>query len=286
VRKASLKLTLTSGILFGIALLTKLFAVFTLIPLALFFVYYRPRSLKQILASVGLFVLPGFLMYCSWYELISRLGFFSVLTHNDFSSSIAGVTPSLFFLFKFFIDNPGLLLVLAVGVSVGLSLWKSKLFGKTAIFDLMFLAAILGIAGVNMYLVLARGLSVPYVDPVKYDYQALPAFCLLAASLMDKTRLLLPKFRGEPNKSKISFVVAVIGVILLVSSVAVNMLTLSNLIGKDHLVFKVEGDVGFSFERLSPTIGQQYLFAVQVLGFVVVGLSLLWANKEIFSRNS
>ena len=106
VRKASLKLTLAAGILFGIALLTKLFAVFTLIPLALVFAYYRPKSLKRVLGGVMLFVLPAFLMYYSWYEVISRLGFFSVFTHTDFLSFSQGVTPSPFFLITFFIENP------------------------------------------------------------------------------------------------------------------------------------------------------------------------------------
>jgi len=285
VRKASLKLTLASGIFFGIALLTKLFAVFTLIPLVLFLVYYRPKSLKRVFAGSVLFVLPGFLMYYLWYELISRLGFFSVLTHNDFSSSIEGVTPSPFFLVKFFMDNAGLLFLLAVGVSVALSLWKRKTFPKTVFFDLIFLSAILGTAGINMYLVLARGLWVPYVDPVKYDYQVLPAFCLLAASLLDKFRLLRPRSGGAPNQNKLSFFVAIAGVILVIAAVTVNMLTLGNLIGKDYLLFKVEGDVGYSFVRLTPTSGQQYLASVQGLGFVLIIISLLWANKDKLSFN-
>lgn len=99
-------------------------------------------------------------------------------------------------------------------------------------------------------------------------------------------RLLCPKLSGEPNKNKLSFIVAIIGVVLLVSSVDVNMLTLTSLIGKDTVVFKVEGAVGFSFQRLAPAIAQQYLLSVQILGFVLVGLILLWTNKEIFSLSS
>ena len=286
VRKDSLKLFLVAGTLFGIALLTKLFAVFTLIPLGLIFVYYRPKSLKRVFAEIVGFVLPGVLMYYSWYELISKLGFFSVLTHNDFSSSIEGVTPTPFFLIKFFIDNPGLLLLLTVGVSVALSLWKREYFTKTVFFDLVFLATILGTSGVNMYLVLARGLSVPYADPVKYDYQALPAFCLLAASLLDKFRLLQPRLRGEHIRKKLPLSIAAAGIILLIASSVVNILTLVSLTVKDYLLFKVEGDVGFSFDRFAPTIGQRYLLPVQALGFLLVALSLLWASKDKFFNNS
>ena len=44
IRRDSFKLFMVSGTLFGISFLTKFFAVFALVPLGLFFVYYRPKS--------------------------------------------------------------------------------------------------------------------------------------------------------------------------------------------------------------------------------------------------
>lgn len=53
IRKDSLKLFMVSGVFFGVAFLTKFFAVFMLIPLALFFVYYRPkRPSKKICSGI------------------------------------------------------------------------------------------------------------------------------------------------------------------------------------------------------------------------------------------
>jgi hypothetical protein len=285
MRKASLMLTLVSGIFFGVAFLTKFFAVFTLIPLALVFVYYMPKSLKRVLGSMMLFVTPALIMYYVWYEVISKLGFLSAFTHTDFLSTNQGVTPSPFFLMRFFIDNPGLLLLIAVGVSVAVSLWRWRDFSETAFFDIVCVATIVGTAGVNMYLVLGQGLWVPYVDPVKYDYQLLPALCLLAASLFDKAGLLGTRLKTERKRNRLPLFVAVAGIILLIASIVVNAVILGTLPAKDYLLFRVEGDVGFSFERLVPTIGQMYLAPVQDLGFVLVIFSLFWANKDRFSRS-
>jgi 4-amino-4-deoxy-L-arabinose transferase-like glycosyltransferase len=278
VRKASLGLALASGVLFGVAFLTKFFAVFTLIPLALLFVRYRPKSLKHKLADVGFFTAPALLMYYVWYEPVSHLGFFSFRTHNDFSSFTQGVAPSPYFLLRFFVDNPGVLLLLAVAASFLLIIWTRNSFRAT-FFDVVCLATIVGTAGVNMFLVLSRGLNVPYVDPVKYDYQALPAFCLLAASLIDKLHLLGAR-RGEKKSGKIPFVVAVGGAVLLAASVAVNGLTLGSLVGKDSVLFRVEGDVAFSFQNLGLMPGSSLQYALLALGFVMVVACMLLAMRE------
>ncbi|HJW65629.1 MAG TPA: hypothetical protein VJ507_02475 [Candidatus Bathyarchaeia archaeon] len=39
----------------------------------------------------------------------------------------------------------------------------------------------------------------PYVDPVKYDYQLLPAFCLLAASLVPKAYSIAKSVPPQPS---------------------------------------------------------------------------------------
>lgn len=278
IRKESLGLTLAAGVLFGVAFLTKFFAVFTLVPLALVFARYPPRDLKRALADGGLFAAPALLMYYLWYEAISKLGFFSFLGHNDFSSFTQGVTPSPYFLLNFFIDNPGLLLLLAVGVSLLLLVWTRNSF-KASFFDIVCLATILGTAGVNMFLVLSLKLQVPYVDPVKYDYQLLPAFCLLGASLLDKLRLLHSGAVEQSKQRSVPFAVAVIGAILLAASVAVNGLTLASLVGKDTVFFRVEGDVAFSFQNVGGSgSGVQYLLLA--LGFAIVVVCMALAVKR------
>ena len=142
---------------------------------------------------------------------------------------------------------------------------------------------IIGIAGVNMYLVLARGLWVPYVDPVKYDYQLLPAFCWLAASLAPKVYKFANSASAEFKRRKLFLALALVGLGVLIGSVLLNMRTLQTLTREDYLLFRVKEDVGYSFVRLAPTIAQQYLVAVQGLGFVTIAVSLIWANRDAFS---
>jgi hypothetical protein len=62
------------------------------------------------------------------------------------------------------------------------------------------------------------------------------------------------------------------------------MRTLQTLTREDYLLFKVEGDVGYSFVRLAPTIAQQYLATFQGLGFVSIIVSLIWASRNAFSH--
>ena len=271
VRQASLKLTLASGILFGFAFLTKFFAVFSLIPLALLFVSQPPKGFKRMSIQILLFALPALLMYYLWYEVITGLGFFSFVGHNDFLSFTQGIKPSWFFLLNFFINNPGLLFLLATGISMLLVAWTHESF-KSSFFDLVCLVTIVGTAGVNMFLVLSIGLVVPYVDPVKYDYQALPAFCLLGASLLQKTDLLRLHRRseGQNSRNNMLFLASIIGGVFLAASIVVNGLTLGSLIGKETVLLKVEGDVAFSFQNVGFDPGSTLQYSLLALGFLVL----------------
>ena len=285
VRKNSLKLTLATGILFSFALLTKFFAVFTLIPLALFFAYYRPKSLQRIFVGIGLFILPAFLAYLLWYQVISGLGFFSVFTHTDFISLSQEAAPSPFFLFNFFLMTPGLFFLLAVGISLFLSIWKRNHFAKTAFFDIACLATILGTISVNMYLVLAQSLWVPYVDILKYYYPLLPPFCWLAASLAPKAYIVATAASEEVKRRKLLLAATLIGLGLMAGSIILNIQSLHWLAGQDYFLFRLEGDIGYSFVRLAPTLGQQYLSAIQELGFALLLLGLLWVSKSKLAAN-
>jgi 4-amino-4-deoxy-L-arabinose transferase-like glycosyltransferase len=62
IRKDSLKLFFLSGFLFCFALLTKLFAVFMLIQLALIYIYWRPRKRVRMLEGMLIFFLPAFFL--------------------------------------------------------------------------------------------------------------------------------------------------------------------------------------------------------------------------------
>ena len=107
IRKDSLKLFMGSGILFAIAFLTKFFAIFTLILLALFYLYYRQKNLRRIFAVVAYFLPVVFLVFLG-YNVIWGRGLLSpdsnaAFTHDDFVNvNPFGVVPSYFFVGIFF----------------------------------------------------------------------------------------------------------------------------------------------------------------------------------------
>jgi 4-amino-4-deoxy-L-arabinose transferase-like glycosyltransferase len=97
LRKGSLKILSVSGVLFGVALLTKLFAIFMLIPLSLIYVYWRPRDLRRALGGITLFFLPVILLQLLWYQFLSGRGMLSFFGHDDLNLSIPnGIVPPYF----------------------------------------------------------------------------------------------------------------------------------------------------------------------------------------------
>jgi hypothetical protein len=87
----------------------------------------------------------------------------------------------------------------------------------------------------------------------------------------------------EVKQRKLVLAVAVVGLILLTCAVLMNMRMLQNLTRADYLLFRVEGNVGYSFVRFAPTNAQEYFSSVQGLGFISIIVSLLWANRDAFS---
>jgi len=76
------------------------------------------------------------------------------------------------------------------------------------------------------------------------------------------------------------FSIAVIGLFLLMASMVMNMKILNIFSGWGYFLFKVEGEVGYSFEKLSPIIGANYTGVIQGLAFVSIVLSLFWFNLD------
>ena len=106
VRKDSFKGFVFSGALFAVAFLTKFYAVFTLIPLILFFAKYSmPRNLKRTFSWLGAFFFPSILSVFLWYQIISGIGIFSIFSHSDFIiQNSSGVVPSYFFVGNFLVN--------------------------------------------------------------------------------------------------------------------------------------------------------------------------------------
>ncbi len=87
VRRASFRLFIISAIIFAAAFNTKLYAVFTLIPLLAFFFYYQPRNLKHTLKWLVGFSIPVLIAIFLWYQVIAGIRFILYLSTPRFNFS-------------------------------------------------------------------------------------------------------------------------------------------------------------------------------------------------------
>lgn len=277
-KKNSAKLLLLSGVLFGVAFLTKAFAVFMLVPLAIFYFYAGPRNLRRTFMGVMFFV-PALIFTYLWYEIISTRGFYAAFTHDDFHFFITGAAPSYFFVVNYLLGALGIFFLAASAVSLLISFVRRKTLGKLFASDMICLATVAVVAGVNMFLVIGKNLICPYNNPIKYEYQFLPLFCLLAASLLNKLYSLdLANLRGK--RSKLVFLVTLFGLVLLGASMIQNVHVLNAYTTQTGIRFEVEGEMGYSFDYVALNVASNISLAVQWLGFAIVVLSLLWANRD------
>ena len=282
VRKDSFRLLMVSAVLFAVAFLTKLFAVFMLIPLALFYFYNRQSKLKRKFAVVAYF-LPVLFLLILWYQLISGRGLISVIGIDDFTNYNTVVSaPSPFFLVNFLLNGLGALFLVAVVLSLIVSFARRRLFSKFLTFDLICVVTILVVGSVDTLLAVGLNRGAPYMNPIKYNYQSLPFFSLLAASLVGKSLLLFNSVKLKEKWNKLLFSVAAVGLILLVAAMFLNMNWVNEYSTWDHWLFKVESDqnIGYAFLNPNPISKGSSMMGIQYLGFAVVLSGLLWAGRK------
>ncbi len=280
IRKDSFKLLMISGILFAIALLTKFFAIFTLIPLTFFYLCYRKSKLKRVRVVVAYF-LPALLLALLWYQIITGRGLYSAVGIDDFKNpNPVETVPSLFFLMNFLSAGMGILFLISSALSLIISLTNRRLFAKFFPFDLMCLATIFVVGGINTFLGFGLNLSAPYNNPIKYDYQFLPFFSLLAASLVGKFLLLFNSAKSKKILNRSLSSIASIGMILVIALIIVNMSWVNQYSTWDHWVFNVDQNVGYAFLNSNPIDEGSSIMWLQYLGFVVVLSGLGWASRH------
>jgi 4-amino-4-deoxy-L-arabinose transferase-like glycosyltransferase len=282
IRKDSFKLFMVSGTLFAIALLTKFFAVFALIPLALFYLYYRQLNLRRIRAVTAYF-LPALCLMLLWYQVISGRGLGSIIGIDDFGNfNVTGVVPSYFFVVNYLLDGLGALFLIATALSLIVTFTHRKLFAKFLPFDLMCLVTILAVGSVDTFLAVGLNFNAPYNSSIKYNYQFLPFISLLAASLMGKCLLLFNSVKSKEKLNKLLFSVALVGLVLLAGAMFLNMNFVNQYSTWDHWLFKVERNqyVGYSFINLTPITNFSFMMIVQYLGFAFVLSGLVWASRH------
>jgi 4-amino-4-deoxy-L-arabinose transferase-like glycosyltransferase len=287
IRKDSLKLFILSGGLFAVAFLTKFYAVFCLVPLLIFYIYSKPKSLKRIVSWTGLFFVPIFLSSYLWYDVITGQGLLSIVIHYDFTNPNAiHIAPSYFFFANFIIYTMGFFFAAAALLSFAIGVAFRKLFTKTIIFDLTCLLTIVVVVLVNVYLGAFLNLQAPYYEAIKFDYQALPFFALMAASLATKSISLFNLAKAKRNMSRIAFFSsAILGLVLLGLAISINVFHVHDFSTWPYLLFKVtpEALVGYSLFVATPTAEGTLLMGMQYLGFSLVlsALALRFYQKKL-----
>jgi 4-amino-4-deoxy-L-arabinose transferase-like glycosyltransferase len=272
VRRNSDKLVALAGIVFAFALLSKLFAVFALIPMALI-IYFGQRdgTFARSRRKLLLFILPILVSQAVWYGAFARQNFLAVYFSTDFSHPVYVSDPSPLFVPDIWVKSAGLFLFLAAALAVGFAYaYRAKLRSLLRV-DLICLATITGVAAANALLVLGFHLTVPYVSVFKYTYMALPFLCLLAASVADKGAVLLAdgslkKARMQPVK----LVLVAAGLLLVFASMVESVRYLGGWV--DYAFFGVDTVTYYPFNLYAQTA---YNSVLQILQYGALALILL-----------
>jgi 4-amino-4-deoxy-L-arabinose transferase-like glycosyltransferase len=298
IQKNSLKLTTFTGLLFAAALLTKQFAVFMLIPLAILYIHHHlkqhsqspPKNKKLIFSQLTLFAFPVAITHFIWYNLIMHKELLYLFNHNDFRDyNFSTYTPTYAFVTDF-LTSYGLgmffCITLIISLFATLIFWR-YLPKQTVLFDTICLITLGFILGLVLYLAVNLNLKAPYTSAIKYLYHALPLFSIAAASLVVKASLL---FRRSTQNSKFRrglFLVVVMSVgVLLAASLLANMVVAQQLSTTSYLIFRVQPhlDVGYSFYVLNPPSLGDPILLMQFVGFLVILSGFVWYSRHFITK--
>ncbi len=284
IYKNSQKLLLTAGAVFAVALMTKLFAVFMLIPLLLMiFLKRKELSFKLTLRNVTIFVLPSFVLQAVWFGGFANQNFFGVYFSSDITHPVLVADPSLLFLPIVLVKSAGWFLFAAGLFSLGLSVFYRKLFSRILWLDAVCVGTAAAIAGLNLFLVFGLHLTVPYVSVFKYNYLALPFYCLLAASLAQKSSMLIRTVNWKKTIHFVKPVLVGFGMVLLLASMVESIVFLNEWIG--FVSFGVDSVTYYPFDVYSTpkeSYFQAFHNAAIILVLVSVGLPLLASGFKKF----
>lgn len=132
--------------------------------------------------------------------------------------------------------------------------------------------------GVDAVLAVPLNLKSPYLGAAKYLYQALPFFCLLAASLVAKAGVL--SANKKIGRQRLIWVLTCIGLGCLAVSALSYMYYLELYSHWDYVLFEVAPQLGFSFYNMGPTAVGSVSWYAMIVGFALAGMGLAWAIKE------
>lgn len=280
INKRSFRLVFVSGVFFAAAFLTKFYALYALIPLTIFYFYSRPKSLVENFKWIVVFLLPALVGFVLWYQVISGQGLLEPFTHADLAFYNSETTTP-FFVSNFLEVALGTLFLWSSTLSFVLSFGFRKQFRKIVIFDLACFVTIVTAIAINVYLGYVANLSSPYMNPIKYVYQALPYFCLLAASLLVKSNSLFDLAKSRQKLEKIGFFLLLTAIFLVTMSLYRNMDYSHQFSTWDYLLFRAQPNaLGYSFFHPNPITNDNPLMLIQYTGFGVAVSGLLWAGRS------
>jgi 4-amino-4-deoxy-L-arabinose transferase-like glycosyltransferase len=280
IRKNSLWLFTLSGVFFGVALMTKLFAILMLFPLAILYFHYKPKKLWNPL-PVLYFSLPVIVLLQIWYHDVLRCNILTIFWQDDFKNYNSPASmPSGFFTLNFLLGALGAFFLAAVIISLLVSSFQTKLFRNVLTADLTCLATIILVVGLDTFLGWGLNFSAPFTSAVKYDYQALPFLCLLAGSVLTKCQRLFKALETKLSRGKLLFGAACLGVACLAIAVASNLSDVNLYSRLDTVAFNVQGTVSYGFSNSSKLVESNGLIYLQYAGFALLILGLIWAVKE------
>ena len=134
---------------------------------------------------------PSFDLQAIWFGGFANQNFFGVYFTSDITHPVLVAESYPLFLPIVLVKSAGWFLFAAGLFSLALSVFYRKLFAGILWLDAVCVGTIAVVAGLNLFLVFGLHLTVPYVSAFKYNYLALPFYCLLAASLAAKSGMLI-----------------------------------------------------------------------------------------------
>lgn len=283
IRKDSLSLFAFSGVLFAAAFLTKFYGVFMLVPLAIFYLSNRQHKLRNPAVLLA-FVIPALAAMLVWYQGVCQISILTIFQQDDFKYyNPVGAKPTFLFIFNYLNGNIGVYMLIAVVLSVLISLSLFRLNQKFLSFDMLCLAVIVVVLGVDAFLSLVLNYQPPYTGAVKYDYQSLPFLCLLAGSLLPKSKVLFTKLRGKLAITWFLYGVACTGIACLLTTIFLGVYHVTLDSRHSTVAFIVEKNASYAFSNTAPiTSSHTY---IQIGGFTILLLGLTWAAKKEFTKS-
>ncbi len=217
VKRNSEKLVLAAGMVFGLSILTKLFAVFALVPMTLL-VYFNHRNggtFRLTKRNLLIFASPTLILQAVWYGIFANQNFNAVYFNTDFFHPNRVADPILTFVPITMVNSAGYFVFAAAALAVTAGLTYCR---KIAVFlrlDIILFLSAAFVIGVNTLMAVGLHSNPAYISAVKYSYMSLPFLCIIAASMLDKSKLLLSP-NDPQNKVKWAKWALVVGAAVLI----------------------------------------------------------------------